>query len=432
MRAKMKAELITKETEERTVDYRGRNSRTTVNSEKVKFIFDKMGFDIVTKEKAMESVNFIRSAYNNIADDIPEPPFHIPSIVLCFRKQNCKTEDMSSGQTEEAGQCTIWPDPQGASCRRGERGQKQGEEQNSIDQLISLKTATRYAQASIDDFISRYLEWLKFIFIHHKDKVFPTTPLLSNEEASKSIEDYFRWFLAYLDACAVTVDLPDQLRERELDAWILTGYEDEGQVSFMVTLYNSTSIYIRIKANLFRKMKHTCKLLMNEINNYSYITLFGRSDHNLLSIMKHKFTVFAKRTKYIIYKSPRENLDYIRLSEETPIEVMEPKKEQPTIRGYFVRITPSYLWGKYKTEIKLLAVLLVLIWATMGKNDIIEQIINYANTIDDPKSLHSSIERINTGFIVTFCVSFANLFIKVRSDKNKAPIDWISDNIPMR
>ena len=371
MRARIKAELVV---EGKVYDERSKREELIVE------LFCRAGFNIVTKKQALDAYDFVRCNYAKLSKDFNGMEQHVPTLVSCLL---------------------------GRSCRSGSCSTESNQNKFSVDDLLNLRSTIRTSHGAIDEFTASWFDWIIAQFVDNHRLVF-----CDGEKefacAAKEIREKFRHFLAYLDAIAVTIDLPEEIREKEMAAWVCTGYEDNGQVSFMVTHHNDTSVYIRLKANLFRKMKSAC---------LTFLAKFSR---------KSRWWWTKKLYSYFGRVESGENGSYIKICDDVPIEVMEPKKDQPTIRGYVVQINPRYLWNEYAQDILLIAVLFVLVvvsWVDCGSfADPSSSLV-----FDPSGSECGRVERINTGLFVSFCVALVNFISKVMLDKRSEPVRWVSE-----
>jgi len=394
MRARIKAEIVNfdKKNEKtddlqlfKTIDRNlnlFKNQNTVSNIEIVKNIFLSIGFDIITKDEAENGFRKIRKCLieiENINKNIKDYIFqkcNIHDDVKCLLGIQCKSN------TNTVSNC-------------------------SVDKILDIKETSKSTQGLVDNFVSQYLDVIT-ITIFDNIKILHERGLLTDEEISnnKVITSYIRGFIAYLDARTLTNDIPDHIHEKELDSWVLTGYEDKGQVSFIVTLHNSNNVYIRIKANLFRKMKQTCEIFLRKLVEYEVTVKYGKQKKSFLYsiILKlKKLYIFTKNSLFTGW-----NIEpYIRLSKTTPIEVMEPMKEQPTIRGYVISPIFRYILNEHAADIFLILIISTSI------------ILLY---------FYLKIMNIITGLTVTLFITIVNLIIKISIDIKSFPIKWIFDN----
>lgn len=197
--------------------------------------------------------------------------------------------------------------------------------------------------------------------------------------------------------------VPETIKNEELKHLVLLGYTSEGQAKFVVCSINQNILHIRVRDDLFDKLKRACKEICMGAWRHAAVSSFLMRRHR---------------------KEPNWDLF---LSIRGPIEVMEPNHSHPTILGHLTR-KPMRTLFKHQAGESILAVLafslsILLFLFTPDWAPIVTQILLPIKTFDQ-QYIQGLLERIYSALIVTFFITTLDLAVKYRDLYRNRPILW--------
>lgn len=186
-------------------------------------------------------------------------------------------------------------------------------------------------------------------------------------------------------------DVPLNIEE-EKNHLVMLAYTSEGQAKFIVCSINQYDLHIRIKDDLFEKLRRACA----EICERSWENPKKFKDHPHLRIVKS-------------------------------VEIMEPGHGHATIRGDIVQNPLRTVIRENFTETVIAVFTFIFslfffffapklaLWITSVLNMIFDFNVLY---------IQSAIERTDTAFLVTFAVTAINLIMRWLQLRRTKPIKW--------
>jgi hypothetical protein len=195
--------------------------------------------------------------------------------------------------------------------------------------------------------------------------------------------------------------VPDRVKDEEMKHLIMLGYTSEGQAKFILCSINQTILHIRVRDDLFDKLRRACKEICRSV-----------WDHSARQI-KRSFLLRKSSDKHFRIKGP--------------IEVMEPGHGHPTIIGQLVRHPLASLFknnpGESALALVTLAIAVVMFWKTPEFAPALTAWLAHFKTFK-PEYIQGVLERIYSAFLVTFFVTLMDLIIRYRELRRGRPIVW--------
>lgn len=205
------------------------------------------------------------------------------------------------------------------------------------------------------------------------------------------------------------LDTDEKIVGEEMKHLVMLGYTSAGQAMFVVCSINQDVLHIRVRDDLFEKLRQACSELCGEAWTH-----------------EHKYWVSG----LLLQKSPAAAL---RLNDT--IEVMEPHHKTATIRGHLVRSAIGATWKYYAAERNLalvtLGIALMLFWNTPQLAPPLTDFLARFKTFDNAY-VQSAIERISSAFLITAAVTMLELTIKFFDLRRAKPIMWNAGIEPSR
>jgi hypothetical protein len=201
--------------------------------------------------------------------------------------------------------------------------------------------------------------------------------------------------------------VPNNVLSEEAKHLVMLGYTSEGQAKFVVCSINQRIIHIRVRDDLFDKLRRACREICT-------------------SIWKHAAYMhrpFGKRSSYL----------YLRVN--GPVEVIEPGHGHATILGHLIKSPFRELVKTYPRESSLAVITflvsLTLFWITP---DLAPVLTKELQRIKDFQTsyIQGALERTYSAILVTFFLTTVDLAIKFRQLWIGRPIIWNAGIEPSR
>jgi len=241
----------------------------------------------------------------------------------------------------------------------------------------------------------------------------PDFPQRSEEEYDKNVKNLFaqmgfdaRPMEPGPDGCSEEIEylfegVPKRIKDEEMKHIVMLGYTSEGQAKFCVCSINRETLHVRIRDDLFDKLKRACSELCARV-------------WQLNSSLPRKGW-FKRRALSVSAK--------VRSS----IEVMEPGHGHATILGHIVQHPVRVLFRTYPGEVLIASTTLllfcVLFWLTPDLAAPIAAFLSHFRQFS-AEYVQGALERIHSALLVTSFVTFIDLFIKFREFRRVRPIMW--------
>lgn len=201
--------------------------------------------------------------------------------------------------------------------------------------------------------------------------------------------------------------VPDNVREEESKHLIMLGYTSEGQAKFVVCSINQRVIHIRVRDDLFDKLRRACREICTSIWRYA----------------SPRFSAFDRSTSGI------------HLQVNGPVEVIEPGHGHPTILGHLIRHPFRELLKTYPRESTLavitLFVSLMLFWKTPDFAPILTGWFQHLKQFQ-VTYIQGALERTYSAILVAFFLTSVDLGIKFWQLRVGRPIVWNAGIEPSR
>lgn len=205
------------------------------------------------------------------------------------------------------------------------------------------------------------------------------------------------------DVAKLFEGVPDPVKTQELKHLVMLGYTSEGQAKFVVCSINQNVLHIRVRDDLFDKLKRACK----EICMCAWRHALKRS---------RLFRLIRRKTNWHLYLFIRG-----------PIEVMEPNHSHATILGHLVRKPLNTLIRHHPGESFLVASALILslllFWYTPDWAPSLTQLLIPLKKFE-PQYVQGLLERVYSALLVTFFITALDLAVKYRELYRNRPILW--------
>jgi hypothetical protein len=208
------------------------------------------------------------------------------------------------------------------------------------------------------------------------------------------------------DVAYIFEGVPDPTKTEEKKHLIMLGYTSEGQAKFVICSINQNVLHIRVREDLFDKLRRSCREICTSIWRHA-----AREGRRFGSSGEVRFAVRG------------------------PIEVMEPGHGHPTILGHIVRHPFSIVVNTYPGESVLafitLAISAILFWWTPNCAPWLTAVIAHLKPFP-PAYIQGALERTYSAFLVTFFVTVIDLSSKYREFRRVRPILWNAGIEPNR
>jgi hypothetical protein len=201
--------------------------------------------------------------------------------------------------------------------------------------------------------------------------------------------------------------VPNNVLLEETKHLVMLGYTSEGQAKFVVCSINQRIIHIRVRDDLFDKLRRACREICTSIWKHA----------------AHMHRTFGKRPSYL----------YLRVN--GPVEVIEPGHGHATILGHLIKSPLRELIKTYPRESSLAVITLltslILFWITP---DFAPVLTKWLQRIKDFQIsyIQGALERTYSAILVTFFLTIVDLAIKFRQLWIGRPIIWNAGIEPSR
>ncbi len=196
-------------------------------------------------------------------------------------------------------------------------------------------------------------------------------------------------------------NLQGTIYEEEKRHVVMLGYTSAGQAEFVVCSINPNVLHIRVRDDLFEKLRLACREICAETWNHGDA---------------------ARRDHLFFWRRPRPYL----VLQET-IEVMEPGNKTVTILGHIIRdpfrAMLRYNWRKFALGTATLLIAVILFWFSPSLAAPLQQILNIVKFFE-VDYLQGALERTYSAFLVTFAVTFIELAMRYADLRRMRPIVW--------
>lgn len=200
-------------------------------------------------------------------------------------------------------------------------------------------------------------------------------------------------------------DAPEDIQDEEKRRLIMLGYTSKGQSNFLVVAVNPQEIHIRIRQGLFNRLRACATEICEKSKEY-------RNQSGWLFGIGHIF----KKTAYFV--------------PDSKIEVMESKRDEPTISGQIIDSALKEVFRNDKAEFILMilsaGIAIVGFIYTPSYAPYFKNILEHIVGTYDVLYVQGAMERIYSAFLVTAFVTFINIIIKINSVRLDKPIVWNS------
>lgn len=189
--------------------------------------------------------------------------------------------------------------------------------------------------------------------------------------------------------------VPEVVSEEEKKHLIMLGYTSDGQAKFVICSINQNVLHIRVRDDLFEKLRRSCREMCTSIWTYM-VGLHWWGKHVRLKVREY-------------------------------IEVMEPGHHHPTIIGYVIHRPLKALLKQHPGEsimafsTGLAALALFLFSPELAKPlaAFLEHIKHF-----EVAYIQGALERVYSAFLVTCTVTIIDLVVRYRALKYGLPILW--------
>lgn len=200
-------------------------------------------------------------------------------------------------------------------------------------------------------------------------------------------------------------DAPEDIQDEEKKRLIMLGYTSKGQSNFLVVAVNPEEIHIRIRQGLFNRLRACATEICDKSKKH-------RDRIN-------QFFGFIQLWRKEAYLVP-----------DSKIEVMESKRDEPTISGQIIDSALKEVYRNDKAEfiLMILAAIIAIIGFvyTPSSASYFKNILDHLGGNYEVSYVQGAMERIYSAFLVTFFVTFINIIIKINSVRIDKPIVWNS------
>jgi len=209
-------------------------------------------------------------------------------------------------------------------------------------------------------------------------------------------------------------DIPPDIKEQETGHLIMLGYTSEGQSHFLVTGVNPTEVHIRVKGRLYGRLRRAC------------VDIYKNAERLKKRRQKRKSLLLLKNDSKGILITP-----YLILRKT--IEVMEPLRDHPTIRGEIIESALSEVVKDNRNEVVLIIFTLVgsvfLFFATPYLAPVLQTfLVKFLNVVGYSKDyIQGALERTYSAFLVSFAVTLLTVLTKAFEISRFKPIRWDTD-----
>jgi len=239
------------------------------------------------------------------------------------------------------------------------------------------------------EYNEKIIELFKSIGYSAYDKVSENEKDLGSlSKFGKDLDWFFEW-------------APDIIRNNERCNSIMIGYTSSGQAKFVVTTINQNDLHIRVRDDLFDKLRKGCQEICS------------------------RAIKLEKRAKILHFIPIYNKINYLHI--EDYIEVMEPHHGHATIEGKVIRDASAFIGTEYKSE-KNLAIIsftmsLVFLFFHVDIANYMQPYINYIHKIE-VNSISGFFDKISSALMITAFVASTTLILKWLNIKNETPIMW--------
>jgi len=194
--------------------------------------------------------------------------------------------------------------------------------------------------------------------------------------------------------------LQGTIADEEKKHLIMLGYTSAGQAKFVVCAINQNVLHIRVRDDLFEKLRLACGEICGKIWTHS-------------------------RWRPHLKKRGTEQRRALALAEV--IEVMEPTHKTATILGHLIRrplvATIKYHRGESLLALVTLATSAALFWYTPELAEPLTRFLDRLKTFQVPY-IQGALERTYSALLVTFAITAIELLIKYIELRRVRPIMW--------
>lgn len=200
---------------------------------------------------------------------------------------------------------------------------------------------------------------------------------------------------------ALFENLQGTIVDEEKKHLVMLGYAGSGQALFVVCAINQNEIHIRVRDDLFEKLRAACTEICTKVWSH------------------------ARRRRSLWSLRRRESSFTLRLADQ--IDVMEPNHKSATIKGRIIYRPLLALFKYHRTATRvalatsfLAAVLFVYAPAIAPR---LAAGLSWLRAFD-PLYVQGTLERVFSAFLVTFFISLLELFLTWRDYHRRKPVVW--------
>jgi hypothetical protein len=214
-------------------------------------------------------------------------------------------------------------------------------------------------------------------------------------------------------------DMPPDIKEQETEHLILIGYVGEGQSHFIVTGVNPTEIHIRIKGRLFGRLRRACTDLIKNARKLR--------DKRQIRILGGRLRIAKSKTSE---KDSISSAPYIEI--RRTVEVMEPKRDHPTMLGEIIDSASAEGLRQSKYDIVIILFTLLgsigLFFSSPYLAPVLHDFLSWLGISGyDTKYIQEALERTYSAFLVSFFIAGLGVLTRIFDLHQSKPIKWDMD-----